>query len=190
MNFKTIFDRFLGRKTRLCAQNLCSERTESAALSLQKQTKHSQAQLSTAKHSQAKPSTARHSQAQPSTAKHSQAQPSTPSTDLHSPVQPCTAPCSPARPSLSFRSLLGRLLRSHGPRFLFALFSAACFACRVFVIFSLSCRPPASLARPSLSFRSLFGRLGPSWVTFCRSWASLGRSWVLLGAFWVPFGRS
>ena len=77
------------------------------------------------------------SQAQPSTAKHSQTQPSTASTALHSPVQPCTAlvifslsfrlPASLARPSFSFRSLFGRLLRLHGPRFIFAPFSAACF---------------------------------------------------------------
>ena len=135
------------------AQNLCSKRTESVALSLQKQAKHSQAQ----------------------------------------PAQPCTALCNPARPSLSFRSLFGCLLHLHGPRYLFALFSAACFAlhrprylftlfsvacfalngprhlfvlfssaccaCTALVIFSFSFRPPASLAWPSLPFRSFFGRL-------------------------------
>ena len=108
----------------------------------------------------------------------------------------------------------GRLLRLHGPRFLFALFSAACFACTALVIFSLSFRPPASLARPSFSFRYLFGLLfqqiaclallayafcsfvrswpvlGLSWPLLGRSWALLGRSWPLWGSSWAALGRS
>ena len=57
------------------------------------------------------------------------------------------------------RYLFGRLLRLHDPRYLVALFSTACCACTALVIFSLSFRPPAALAQPSFSFRSPFGRL-------------------------------
>ena len=135
------------------AQNLCSKRTESVALSLQKQAKHSQAQ--------------------PSIAKHSQAQPSTASTALHSPVQPCRAlvifslslwpPASLARPSLSFRFLfeplgllLGQFLPLLGPSW---------------VTF---CRSWSSLGRS-------WALLGGSWEALGGSWAALGRSWGDLG---------
>ena len=102
-------------------------------------TKASRAQPSTSKHSQAQPSITLHSQAQPGTATHSQAQPSTAKHSQAQPAQPCTA--------------------LHGPRFVLALFSAACCACTALVLSSLSFRPPASLAWSSSSFRSLFGRL-------------------------------
>ena len=121
------------------------------------------------------------SQAQPSIAKHSQAQPRIASTALHSPVQPCTAlvifslsfrlPVALARPSLSIRSLFGCLLRLHGPRFLFALFSGVL-------------GPLGSL------FAALGPLLGGSWPLWGGSWAALGRSWALLGASWAPLGRS
>ena len=109
-------------------------------------------------------------------------------------------PASLARPSLLFRSLFGRLLRLHGPRYLFVLFSAAYFACTALVVFSFSFRPPASLARTSLSFRSPLGfkKLDFSLVfkgfreksLFYQKIVSrdiLGPTWHDLGRFWLPF---
>ena len=102
----------------------------------------------------------------------------------------------------------GRLLRLHGPRYLFALFSAACFACTALVIFSFFFRPLTSLARPSLSFRSLFGPrgallghflpllahflplLGLSWPLSAALGQLLGALGPLLGGSWPLLGRS
>ena len=105
----------------------------------------------------------------------------------------------------------------HGPRYLFALVSAACCTCTALVIFAVSFRPPVSPARPFLSFRSLFGRLlrserpsssfrslfvrllrlhGPRYlfVIFSDllgpSWVSCCRSWVLLAHFVPLLGLS
>ena len=124
--------------------------------------------------------------------KASQAQPSTAKNSQHSPAQPCAT--------------------LHGPRYLFALFSAACCTCTALVVYSLSFRLPASLARPLLSFRSLFGRLlrsarpslsfrslfgrllrlhGPRYLSFSfrTSWAPLGSVFAALGRSWVTFWR-
>ena len=90
-----------------------------------------------------------------------------------------------------FRALFGRLLRLHGPRRLFDLFSATYFACTALVIFSLSFRPSWG------PLRSLFAALGALLAGLGRSWAALGRSGAplgpLLGALgcsWASLGRS
>ena len=103
----------------------------------------------------------------------------------------------------------------HGPRYLFALFSAACCTCTALVIFSLSFRSPASLARPLSSFRYLFGPVGPLLGQFLPLLGPLGSlfaaledllaalgpllgalgrllggSWPLLGRSWALLGGS
>ena len=117
-------------------------------------------------------------------------------------------PASLARPSFSFRSLFGRLLRLHGPRYLFALFSTACFACTALVFILLSFRPPVStnclLGSLGLCFLlvcSLLAGLGPLLAALGPLLGALGpllaalglllgRSWALLGGSWGALGRS
>ena len=108
-------------------------------------------------------------------------------------------PASLARPWLSFRCLFGCLLRLHGLRYLFALFSVACFACTAlvifFVLFSAARFACTALVIFSLSFlvswgplRSLFAALGCSWGSLGHSWATLGRSWDALGRLLAALG--
>ena len=100
-------------------------------------------------------------------------------------------PASLARPSISFRFLFGRLLRLHGPRCLFAFFSAASFACTALVILSLSFRTSWALLGHFLPLLGLsWPLLGRSWPLLGSSWAALGRSWEALGELLAALGRS
>jgi hypothetical protein len=93
-------------------------------------------------------------------------------------AQPSTALYNPARPSFSFRSLFGRLLRLHGPRYPFAFFSGVL-------------GPLGSLFA---ALGALLAALGRSWAALRCSWEALGRllgaSWALLGSSWPLLGRS
>ena len=100
--------------------------------------------------------------------------------------------------ALSLRFLFGRLLRLHGPRYLFALFSTACFACTGLVILSLSFRTSWAFLGHFLPLLGLswplLGALGPLLAALGlllgRSWALLGGSWEALGSSWPLLGRS
>ena len=100
-------------------------------------------------------------------------------------------------------ALLGSAL--HGPRYLFVLFSAACFAlhgpCYFFALFSAACFACTALVFFSLSSRVSWGLLGHFLPLLGLSWALLGRSWAplgpllgalggLLGGSWASLGRS
>ena len=87
------------------------------------------------------------------------------------------------------RLLFGRLLRLHGLRYLFALVSAAYFACTALVIFSLSFRASwGSLGSLFAAPGALLAALGHSWAALGRSWAALGRSWEALGRLLAALG--
>ena len=84
----------------------------------------------------------------------------------------------------------GSLLRLHGPRYLFALFSAACFACTALVTFSFSCRVSLALLGHFLPLLGLsWPLLGAFWMPLGVFWAPLGASWVPLGGSWGALGR-
>ena len=91
-------------------------------------------------------------------------------------------PVQHANGKRSLEQTRGRLLRLHGRRYLFALFSAACFACTALVIFSLSF--PASWG----PLGSLFAALGWSWGALGRSWAALGWLLIAIGPLLAALG--
>ena len=89
----------------------------------------------------------------------------------------------------STQQACGRLLRLHGPRYLFALFSAVWFACTALVIFSLSFLVSwGPLGSLFAALEPLLAALGHSWAALGRPWAALGRSWAALGPLLATHG--
>ena len=100
-------------------------------------------------------------------------------------AQPSTALYNPARPSFSFRSLFGRLLRLHGPRYLFAFFSGV-----LGPLGSLFAALGALLAALGRLLGAFGNLLGTSWSLLGASWGVLGRTWAVLGRSWNDMQKS